>query len=437
MLCMAWRGRSGCWMAGGLACTALLVCALAGAAESGPDAKHKADVGPPPTIRIDVTSLGFIPPSRFYLSARMSSVTLDFIDKDHLLFTFRKSGLVPRLPDEPKDDEDRIICAVVLDAGNGKVVERAEWRMHDRQRYLWAIGDGKFLVRQRNALYLTDSHLELRPYMQFNTNLQSIEIAPDHNLMAVEFEKFDRPAADDDAQTKPKPTLDDDLLGTQPRRKSTQILIVRPMDLTVVARSEAHHAVSVPLLNTGMIQVLEGKRPDLWEVQNRPFGGEPAILGEVKSACTPMVQALSKSAVMTVGCYGGTSDRAVTVMSAEGKLLWQDRWQPRYIWPTFEFAENGTRFAYGSLQLNHTIGTMDPFGDEDVQGQMVGVFDTETGKLQLVKNATPALSAGHNYALTADGSRFAILRDGALEVYDLPPAPPASAPVPAPNVAAK
>src|SRR6202034_218091 len=128
MLCMAWRGRSGCWMAGGLACTALLVCALAGAAESGPDAKHKADVGPPPTIRIDVTSLGFIPPSRFYLSARMSSVTLDFIDKDHLLFTFRKSGLVPRLPDEPKDDEDRIICAVVLDAGNGKVVERAEWR---------------------------------------------------------------------------------------------------------------------------------------------------------------------------------------------------------------------------------------------------------------------------------------------------------------------
>jgi hypothetical protein len=72
-----------------------------------------------------------------------------------------------------------------------------------------------------------------------------------------------------------------------------------------------------------------------------------------------------------------------------------------------------------------------------VQGQMVGVFDTETGKLQLVKNATPALSAGHNYALTADGSRFAILRDGALEVYDLPPAPPASAPVQAPNVAAK
>jgi hypothetical protein len=114
----------------------------------------------------------------------------------------------------------------------------------------------------------------------------------------------------------------------------------------------------------------------------------------------------------------------VTAFSLQGTPLWQDRWEPRYIWPTFEFAENGSRFAYGSLQLNHAIGTMDPFGEDDVVAQMVGVFDTDTGKLALVKNATPLLSSGHNYALSADGSRFAILREGAIEVYDLPPVSP-------------
>jgi hypothetical protein len=31
------------------------------------------------------------------------------------------------------------------------------------------------------------------------------------------------------------------------------------------------------------------------------------------------------------------------------------------------------------------------------------------------------LSAGQNFALSADGRRFAILRNGAIEVYDLPP----------------
>jgi hypothetical protein len=52
----------------------------------------------------------------------------------------------------------------------------------------------------------------------------------------------------------------------------------------------------------------------------------------------------------------------------------------------------------------------------------------------MVKKATPILSAGHNYALSADGRRFAILREGAIEVYDLPPV---AAPAPAETVARK
>jgi hypothetical protein len=274
-------------------------------------------------------------------------------------------------------------------------------------------------------LYLTDQRLELRPYMRFDTQLQSIDVSPDHKLMAVEFEKYDRRPAADEGDRGGLPAM------TEARRPSTQIVILRPRDQTVVARSETHHSIEVPLLKDGLVETLEGPRPDQWVVQNKPFSGEPAVLGQIKSACTPTVEPLSDSVVMTMGCFGGTSDHTVTVFSVQGKgtVLWQNRWQGRYIWPTFEFAENGTRFAYGSLQLNHTLGSLDPFGYEDVVGQVVGVFDTETGKVELVKTASPVLSAGHNYALTADGSRFAILREGAVEVYDLPPAvatPPAA-----------
>ena len=51
---------------------------------------------------------------------------------------------------------------------------------------------------------------------------------------------------------------------------------------------------------------------------------------------------------------------------------------------------------------------MDPVDETNIVNQMVGVFDTQTGQLRLVKNATPILSAGQNYALSPDGSRFAI-----------------------------
>jgi hypothetical protein len=58
----------------------------------------------------------------------------------------------------------------------------------------------------------------------------------------------------------------------------------------------------------------------------------------------------------------------------------------------------------------------------------VGVFDTITGEVRIVKNASPVSSAGQNFALSPDATRFAILKDGAVEVYDLPPLNPPAAP---------
>jgi hypothetical protein len=49
---------------------------------------------------------------------------------------------------------------------------------------------------------------------------------------------------------------------------------------------------------------------------------------------------------------------------------------------------------------------------------------------------SPILTAGQNVALSPDGTRFAVLRNGAIEIYDLPPV---AAPQPrkAPELVAK
>jgi hypothetical protein len=419
MLVMASRGIPTRPIAAILAYSAIVASSFAFAAEP----KHQAEMGPPPAVRIDVAPLGYTPPSKFYMVARFSSATLDFIGEDQLLFTFREGGLLQRLPGDPKDDDDQVVRAVVIAIPTGKVVQETKWRMHDRQRYLWAIGEGQFLVRQRNALYLTDSHLELRPYMRFDTALQALTVAPDHKLMMLEYEKYEPPAAEPEAgpATGKAPTLGD--AAPPVRVKSTQILMVRVHENTVIARSETRHAVEIPLMQNGFLEVLEGSQPDKWVIRDRPFTGEAFNIAELRSACDPSVTTLSNTVALAVGCPGGSSDHAVTAYSTTGTILWQDRWKPRYIWPTFEYAENGSRFAYGSLELDHSIGSMDPFGEDDVVAQMVGVFDTNTGKLELVKSASPILSAGHNFALSADGTRFAILREGAIEIYNLPPAP--------------
>src|SRR5580698_10405646 len=111
MLMMAARRTSSRLIVAILACTTLATVSRAFAAESKPDSKPKAEPGPPPAVRIDVAPFGYMPPSKFYLAARLACATLDFIDSDHLLFTFREGGLIPRLPDDPPDDEDQIVRA--------------------------------------------------------------------------------------------------------------------------------------------------------------------------------------------------------------------------------------------------------------------------------------------------------------------------------------
>ncbi len=118
-----------------------------------------------PAIRIEVAPLGYMPPGSFYLTYRLSSAALGFLDDDHLLFTFRVGGLLKRLPSDQLDDDDQEIRAVVLDLHTGKVVKQTEWREHDRLAYLWPYGDGQFLVRIRDSLFLTDASLEMRPYL--------------------------------------------------------------------------------------------------------------------------------------------------------------------------------------------------------------------------------------------------------------------------------
>ncbi|GGG97370.1 hypothetical protein [Silvibacterium dinghuense] len=424
------------WLAHAAVFSALLgsASALHAASDKG-DMKSRAAQEMVPAMRIPVEPLGFAAPSRFYLTARLSSVTLDFIDADHLLFTFRKGGLLQRVPDDPDDDMDQVIHALVLETATGKVVKETTWRMHDREAYLWALGNGRFLVRQRNVLYQTDSSLGLRPYLQPETQIEAVSVSPTHRLLAIETVKYlpleaaQKVPEGDAAKPSQAPTLGPDAPHpgeeewTRQQRKRTQILLVKLPENKMIARSETRTPVSIPMLPEGIVNTAEGKAPDDWLVHAAPFRGDEVKMGELRSACEPTVETLSETAAMVMGCPGGTSDHSITVFSTQGGVLWQQRWLSRYIWPTFAFAENGTRFAYGSLEINHTIGSLDPFGEDDVLDQPVGVFDTQTGKLELVKTASPEVSAGHNYALSADGLEFAILREGAIEIYRLPPAP--------------
>jgi hypothetical protein len=333
---------------------------------------------------------------------------------------------MPRIPGDPVDDEDQIIHAEVVEIKSGKVTQQADWRMHDWQQYLWALNDGRFLVRQRNSLFLTDDHLQLRPYLAFDTDMQGVELSRGRKVMLLEIAKAPPPQGEGKPQNAPS------LLGpgasgnNAPQeatgRRRTELILMRPDDKTVIATSEVSHEIAPLLTDDGFIEVMQGGDPSEWVLRKAKFGGEPKEFGKVRSGCAPSLQVLSETVVLAMDCSanGVAENHVVTAISTESGTLWKEQWSDKFIWPNFEYSTDGSRFAYESLETNREVGTMDSFGEQDVKGQPVGVFDTESGKLELVEDASPILSGGGNFALSADGRRFAILRRGAIEVYDLP-----------------
>lgn len=419
---MELMGKRAAWV---LAAVAALL-SLAGAEQSvKPPAasQQKQGAGEAPAARIPVAPLGYEAPSPAYLSLKLSFNSLDFIDSGHLLFTFHVNTLLKRIPDDPPDDNDQMIHAVVLDIKTGKVVRQADWRMHDRGRYLWALRDGTFLVRERNTLFLTDRTLQLRPYLKFDTDLQGVELSPGRGLLMLEMKKY-LSAKQNGAEGDTKTDLPPSLLGnsSEAQRVRTQMALVRPGERTVLGAAEFLNPAYVPLLKNGLLDVEQGKKRDEWVITREMLDKTKAVVGTVTSTCTPQLVTLSDDVVLSQNCPGrGGSGTPVTALSMDGRVLWDGLWDSKYIWGKFESSVNGSRFAYESLEMNRPIGSADAFGESDVTAQPVGVFDTQTGNLVMVSDASPILSAGQNFALSADGRRFAILRNGAIEVYDLPP----------------
>jgi hypothetical protein len=381
---------------------------------------------PRPAITLPLQPLGFEPPSGFYMASRPSDLTLNFIDPTHLLFTFRVNGLLRRAPGSHLSGTPQLIRADVLDLATVKVVRQAQWTMHDRHRYLWALPHGNFLIRQGNALFLTGRSLRLKPWLVSSLPLLYVSVSPGRRQIAIEQQE---------PPTVPSLAPAIDLRGhplDRPRR--VQITVYRSLTHTILFTSEAPRPVALTLVHRGFLRIQKKSASDNWTLRRvaiLPAQGSshPARVTHedvaiLHSKCAPSLLPLS-STVVLAGCTGDGRDHPMTAFNLAGQPLWTQWWQARYLWHTVAYAENGSRFALGALVNSQPYSSSAPLDPQSIQGQIVGVFSTKTGQLLLVRHAQPIVSAGQNFTLSADGREFAILRHQAIDVYRLPPLPAA------------
>jgi hypothetical protein len=329
------------------------------------------------------------------------------------LFTFRVPGLVHR---EAGEGEERQIRAVVLKLPEGTVEAEALWKVHDRQRYLWALSGGRFLLRDRNNLEMGDLSLELKPFLRFPGPLLWLELDPTQQFLVTNSREPET------AENKPnetansanrngseqKPDVATDLAVRILRRDSGKVILV----------SHSHSTVHLPINSDGYLSSVRG-RGDGWMLNLNYFNGGSNILGRVESSCSPLFDFLSQREVLVTTCTPRGTEKLVA-MTTDGRELWNAQTSDEAIWPLVVRSPDGSRLAREALAITHPISARSTLSQDDIKGQLVEVINAVDGRVVLEAAASPILDAGGNVAISPSGSRVAILNGGAIQVFELP-----------------
>jgi hypothetical protein len=371
----------------------------------------------PPAFKVSVEPLGFSAPGPLYLGQRNSLVSLDFLDEDHLLFTFRVPGLIRREAGEREASQGemdvRQIHAVVLALPSGAVQAESLWTVHDRQRYLWMLTGGRFLLRDRDNLEMGDATLELKPFLRFPGPLLWLDMDPAQKFLVTNSLE---PAAAAGKEPNGENPAGSDLSVRVLRRDSGQVMLV----------SRAPSSVHLPINSDGYLGSLRSSG-DAWMLDLNYFSGGSRILGRIDSACAPLFDFLSEHEVLATTCTDSGAGKLVA-LTTDGRRLWEAQTSDESMWPLVVRSPDGSRLAREALSITHPVSAREPISQDDIKGQLVEVLDAADGKVVLQTSASPVLDAGGNVAISPSGRRVAVLSGGAIQVFELPLPPPPAAP---------
>ena len=409
--------------------------ALAAPPESKKKQKASDRSGPhpslDPTFSIPISPLGFAPPAVFYLGHRVSQASLDFLDEDHLLFTFRVPGLIAReqpasspaakAGDVAANPKVRHIRALVLALPTGQVTAEALWTVHDSARYLWMLKGPHFLLRDRNAVLRGDAQLQLEPFLRFPGPVNYLELDPSQQLLVAD--TLEPPATgsvESTASTAAATIVTDGDTGAP---ASQMLLRILNMDTrTVKLFSRVSGSVHLPVDGEGYYEALRG-RGSSWTISHDGFRGATSLLSQVDSSCSPPLDAVAPGVVLVTSCLPLGGFR-LTVLTQDKRRLWETVVPPTHVWPVLDVAPGSGRFARATIETNHPVNASNPIDFEDIRDQTLQIYDLATGKVALTAPISPVLDAGGNFALSPSGNRVAVLNGGAIQIFDLPPAPP-------------
>ncbi|MEO6983361.1 MAG: hypothetical protein ABI072_09640 [Edaphobacter sp.] len=402
--------------------------------------------GPEPAIRIPLAPLGFQPLIQEFLAAGGSMLTLHFVDDTHVLLTFNARTLLKRIPNDPPEDQDRNVAALLLELPSGRVLARTEWRFHDHGQYLWALPHGRFLLRVRDTLttfaplanLATPDPFLQRPFLpDLNRHIGFILFTPDADMMILETKSKDEPTvkaaeparpplfgpaphpandapADTAQSSNPTPVLINFLRISSPPGPGDEVMV------RSAGSGLSRTFGTITLTTAGHLETIDQGHQS-WAFNFNTYTGKVSELAAFDSTCQPFPLFVSHSEFIAFGCRGGQTPQILGGFNMRGEQMWQQGLFGDYIAPRLVFSPSSGRFAMERAMTTSAAIDSDAINPGELTSQTVVVYQTDSGDQLLKVDCSPIERAGQNFAISADGLSFGVIRDNAVEIYKLPP----------------
>ena len=364
-----------------------------------------------PSSRVDLASLGYSGMSPLNRFTERVNLSLDFIDSDHLLFTFNAHSaqvLLERRPDCGPSNACHQIRAVVIDLRNKVVAAHADWYQYDYRRYLWPLGNGRFLLRRSNDIFLVGSDLHEELLYSSPDELLWCGITADRKELIL--------------QSRVQANTGND----QHDQKSNKVRIeYRDLDSIAVLKTLTAPAVlEVAPLASGYADAVHNPVRQTWLVRFGESENQRRDLMQVRSPCEPDLLFPTDKTLLVGRCSMSSDAYSVSVFTLGGHPLWRQKWSQRQFYPAVLSSGDGSRVVVSTVTANRDAQQPAPSDEKpglaDVEQDM-RVMEAATGKEILETGAKTPFLKNENVSLSPDGLKVAVVDGTMLNLYDLPP----------------
>ncbi|MGD0910688.1 MAG: VWA domain-containing protein [Terracidiphilus sp.] len=376
----------------------------------------------PPHTQVDLSALGYSGLSPLNRLTDRFNLSLDFIDPDYLLFTFNahsSRALLVRNPDCTPTTSCHVVHAVVIDLRSNGVTAQTNWELFDYKRYLWPLGNGRFIVRRSNSIFLVGPDLGEKLLYSSPDKLLWTGITADRKQLILETGIAPVPVS---LVRSTAGSADAD----RHERDQDKIKIeFRDIDSLEVQRTlKAPHILEMESLSLGYADSLHNPVRQTWLVRFGENGSNRQDLMQVRSPCRPDLLFPTRKTLFVGRCSPDGTAYSVSVFTLSGHPLWRQRWTQNQFYPVILSSDDGSRIAVSTVTANRDAQQSSANGDEtdwpDVE-QDIEVLEAATGNEILKTETKTTILKNQNYSLSPDGHRLALVDGTLLNLYDLPP----------------